>query len=281
MIRTILRLSLLLWPIGIQAQQQASCSFTFLPTTVNIPNVGPTAWTPSGINDYGTVVGLAVTNLAEWGVIRWAGGGITAVWEKALVARNDNGITIGYSYFDNNQPFVMTGTTIDLLSPFGQYVTFVVAGLNNWGTIVATYQQIGYKIWSNGSVVTLKYPGAYETAPFAINDSGMIVGFYEVSGHGPSGFIYSNGQWAALNYPKSTNTLLVGISNAGRIIGGTADANGFTTSFIYENGGFKTISAPNAIAGSTRLLSMSLRSGLILGTANFSTGTKAFVARCQ
>jgi len=264
-----------------QAQQQASCSFTFLPTTVNIPNVGPTAWTPSGINDHGTVVGLAVTNLAEWGIIRWAGGGITAVWENALVARNDSGVTTGYSYFDNNQPFVMTGTTINLLSPFGQYVTFVVAGLNNWGTVVATYQQIGYKIWSNGSVVTLKFPGAYETAPFAINDSGMIVGFYEVSGHGPSGFIHSKGKWATLNYPNSTNTLLVGISNAGQIIGWTANANGFTTSFVYENGVFKTISAPNAIAGSTRLLSMSLRSGLILGTANFSTGTKAFIASCQ
>jgi probable HAF family extracellular repeat protein len=168
-----------------------------------------------------------------------------------------------------------------LLSPFGRYVPFVVAGINNWGSIVATYQQTGFKLWSNGDVVTLNYPGAYETAPSAINDSGMIVGFYEVSGQLPGGFIYSNGQWATLNYPNSTNTLLVGISNAGRIIGWTANANGFTTAFIYENGAFKIISVPNAIARSTRLLSITLRSGLILGTANFSTGIKAFVATCQ
>jgi len=83
----LLGLVSLLWSVATLAQTQASCTFTFLPTTVSIPNFGTTTWSPAGVNDFGTVVGSASTPTADFGIIRWAGGGVTT----SLVAGNDNG----------------------------------------------------------------------------------------------------------------------------------------------------------------------------------------------
>src|SRR6266853_583650 len=87
-----------------QAQKQASCTFSFFGLGVNIPNLGPGFITPSGINDFGTIVGTAVpSNDQEPSVafVRWANGGYSfplgtsSITPSALVDRNDDGTSIG------------------------------------------------------------------------------------------------------------------------------------------------------------------------------------------
>ncbi len=278
---------LLLSASASQAQTQASCTFTFLPTMVTIPNFGTATWSASGINDFGTVVGSASTPTADFGIIRWAGGGVTPVFGTSLVARNDSGLSIGYSVIENNQPILLIGTSgTDITLNGSPGPIQAVNGINGWGSVVGTYFTdfpnglTGFKRWSNGGFITLNFPGAQQTTPIGINDSSTIVGsYFAVAGQG-NGFIYHNGQWASLNFPSSTNTTLTGISNAGVIIG-NAMVNGSSTAFLYGNGVFKVISVPNALANSTTVFGIGPKLGMILGTASFSTGDQGFIATCQ
>jgi hypothetical protein len=292
MIQMLMLSVILLCSLVARSQTQASCGFlTLLPTKVNIPGSGAVNWSPAGINDQNTVVGSASTATADYGIIRWAQGGVTSIFATSLVARNDNGISIGYSPIENNQPILVSGngsageTLLELNGgPFLNVTQFTVSGINVWSSIVGSVPSSsstqGFKLWSNGGVLAIKYPAATSTTPSGLNDSGTIVGSYSTGGKQQNGFIYQNGQWATLNFPNATSTTLTGISNSGMIIG-NAQVNGSSTAFIYWKGAFKTISVPNAASGSVRLLSISARIRVILGTAGLSGGTTGFVTRCQ
>jgi probable HAF family extracellular repeat protein len=266
-----------------EAQSQASCTFKSFGLEVNLPDLGTMPWSPAGINDFETIVGSVSTPAADFGIIRWSGGGLTSVFATSLVDRNDSGITIGFSPIENNQPILMTGTTVDLLTLNNQ-AQFTVSSINNWGSIVGTYFTdfpnglTGFKRWSNGGFITLSFPGAQQTTPMGINDKGTVVGVYAAGSS--NGFIYHNGEWATLNFPKSANTSLVGISNAGMIVGSAVMSDGSQTAFLYENGVFKTISPEGATPNSTTVFGISPKLGLIVGTAKgLSQG--GFIAKCQ
>lgn len=44
----------------------------------------------------------------------------------------------------------------------------------------------GFKMWKNGSVTTIAYPGAMMTNPMSISDTGVIVGWYVNNGAQPA-----------------------------------------------------------------------------------------------
>jgi hypothetical protein len=57
------------------------------------------------------------------------------------------------------------------------------AGLNKYNSVVGTYvdsngHDHGFKRYSAGNVIHLTYTGALGTRAYGINDSGVIVGFY-------------------------------------------------------------------------------------------------------
>jgi hypothetical protein len=231
--------------------------------------------------DSGTVVGLAFTNtvpVSNLGLIRWANGGITLVHAAmSLVDRNDSGTSIG---FGGSGEVLVRGTKVTPLQLNIQNSGFFSRGINNWGSIVGSYNTAsggggGFKRWSNGGVVKLHYPGASSTFPTSINDEGAIVGSYFVGPSGvqlpQNGFIYHNGHWATLNYPTALFTDLVGISNAGIIVGNSTDTVG---AFLYENGNFKVISGNGQ--GIT-VSGISPKLGLIVGTGNQG----GFIAKCK
>jgi len=269
-----------------QAQKQASCTFTFFSLTTNIPNIGRVHVYPAGINDFGTVVGWVDNSIPPAAFIRWVGGEYSfplgTSSGSALVDRNDSGTSLGSG--GGAGAILLSGTSITPIALDINNGGFLVNRINKWNSIVGVYStpdhssEHGFKRWSNGSVVTLDDPGGYPTTPNGINDSGTVVGEYVVNGL-ENGFIYHKGQWATLNYPNSVGTDLVGITNSAVIIGNFA--NGFSgKAFLYQNGIFKVISVPHASV--TRVLSISLRSGLILGTAGFSTGyNTGFIAKCK
>ena len=296
---TCLSIVLLLAACG-QAQTQANCTQTLFSLTP--PS---TAWIyPAAVNDSGTIVGLAQVLTAEENVafVQWANGGINFPFGKHKVSllsgRNDNGTSIGYSgagqtpVFLNgfSAPFLVgtpvllngsTSTPVTFSVPAG---TFNVNGINNFGSIVGAgnigdLKFHGFKRWSNGNVAILDYPGAVQTIPTSINDSGAIVGYYTDSSGQSHGFLYVNGKWAPLDYPKAAGTSLAGISNAGLIVG-NANVNGAQTAFIYKNGTFKFFWIINNPSNSVYVIDgISARKGQILIT-NVIWG-QGFTATCQ
>lgn len=291
-------LLLSLTTVSAQSQTKASCNFALfqLPQAI-------AASSPNGVNDNGTVVGLAVDlGGGERGFTRSSGGAIT--YYSAPNAQptyrsytyftglNDSGVKVG-NYAANSTGAVQTGFMLSGSSftsiPFPKAVRATYAnGINKWNSVVGYYIDTvgnglahGFKRFSGGSFITLNYPAAQQTFAQGINDSGAIVGSYCSScNSGRNGFIYFKGQWAPLNYPKATYTSLNGISNAGVVIG-RSNPTKQGTAFLYENGVFKVISVPNSFSTTVNGISAD---GLITGTTNLDdtlTGWRGFIATCK
>jgi probable HAF family extracellular repeat protein len=286
-------LSVVLFAASIaQAQTQASCSFSFFQTTFFTPPLsrfGPLS--PSGINDFGTVVGVAF----QTGFIRWANGGFSfPASTSSLVSRNDRGASLGYDSQGNG--IILSGATVSSAAVTiagntynGPGVSFV--SMNNWGSIVGLYADSGgiargFKRWNNGKGFVLNFPASFVavnsgTFPTAINDSGFIVGFTQIPYHG---FIYHKGRWAVLHFPNANSTMPAGISNAGVIVGNAGFPNGTTKGFLYKNGSFKVVSPPNSVGPGvgSGVVGISLRSGLILGFADLPNSPRqGYIAKCK
>src|SRR5947207_14828472 len=223
-----------------QAQTpQASCTFhTFaLPSSPQI-QVG-------GVNDYGSVVGVADFGKGASpqikAFIHYSGGG-TAYWlpsgakSSSFEGRNNAGVTTGVFVDSSNQrhAFLLKGSTLTtIVRPYGGSP----AGINRYNTVVGGYtdsngHEHGFKRYSNGNTIHLNYPGAINTSAVGINDSGVIVGTYLGTDSAEHGFIYHSGAWAKLQFPNAPqSTELFGISNAGVIVG-----QGQAHAYLYKNG---------------------------------------------
>ena len=101
-------------------------------------------------------------------------------------------------------------------------------------------------LYTNGSYVNIAVPGSASTFPYAINDSGEIVGGYYVSGVGAYGFVYSDGMYTTL-IPQGGQPL--DINDNGDIIG-SSGADGF----IYRNGAYTALIFPLSINNSDQII---------------------------
>lgn len=276
-------LALVFAAVSVGAQTRAKCTF----------HLFKTPGTPAGVNDYGTTVGAARYDNAgdTKGFIRYSNGTVSYFQARNAQttffnARNNAGVTVGgYTPPSQTTPvpgagLILKGSTLTSVKYPGATVT-ALHGINKYNSTVGiavdlNYQGHAFKRYSNGSFVTLQYPGTQDTWPSAINDSGTIVG--TAGGHG---FIYHGGTWAKVVYPQSPSingTQLLGISN-NNVIVGQADSSP-PTSFLYANGVFKIILAPNS--SNTQVQGIS-GDGLITGIA-FINGVNAgqgFLATCQ
>jgi hypothetical protein len=82
------------------------------------------------------------------------------------------------------------------------------------------YKGHPFKRYSNGSFVTIQYPGAQDTWPRAINsisNNNVIVG--QAGSSPPTSFLYANGVFKIILAPNSNNTQVQGISGDGLITG--------------------------------------------------------------
>ena len=225
------------------------------------------------------------------GFVRYSNGGTNYFNNLTFAARNDKGISVG-TYVPSGsgtaEGFMLSGSTVTPIkdpNPNGIDGTHAT-GINKWNSVVGWYGDPsrnihGFKRFSNGSYNTLNFPGAQETMPAGINDSGTVVG--TISDYsGSHGFIYSSGKWAKVDYPGTSGmTQLLGISNGNVILGlSTSTESGFT--FIYSNGKFKVISDSKAAGGV--FASGIAANGLIAGNAYMqgsSASWNGFLASCK
>jgi hypothetical protein len=132
----------------------------------------------------------------------------------------------------------------------------------------------GFKMWKNGSFTPIGGPpGAFNTNPTSISDTGIVVGWHE--GADPShGFVLANGVYKTLDYPNAFRTSLNDINSPGVIVGSWINSDGNGGGFLFVNGKFKDVVAPGGQGTAVNGIS---NYGYVTGTS--SAGS--FIAHCQ
>lgn len=272
-----------------QAQGTATCDhWTFFKS-----------FSASGINRSNTVVGSATQSggIPQFppvsGYIRWSNGGVEkykfpGATETHFSKRNSSGVTVGDVDFDHG--LIVSGSSATTIDYPGAPQT-ILTGINKWYTMVGSYQYnddadfgpewTGFKMWKNGSFTQIGAPGAINTNPTSISDTGIVVGWYEAATEAvafapdPShGFVLANGVYKTVSYPNAFRTSLNDINSAGIIVGSWGDKNGGTGGFLFVNGKFKDVLGPN---GETTAVNGINDNGYVTGTS--SAGS--FIAHCQ
>ena len=279
-------LLLLIAPLLSDAQSATCTNWTFF-----------NGFSPSGINRWGTVVGSGQQSTGVIaGYIRYSNGATkTYIAPNAapptnwtfLTKRNKYGVTVGW-FRDANQNahgLLLSGSSTTTVDYPGSIET-ILYGINNWGSMVGIWglgdfsqPYDGFKMWKNGGVVTIHYPGAMMTNPAAISDTGIIVGNYVKAGAQPPfpyhGFILVNGAYKTVDFPKSNRTFLTDINAAGVIVGTRGNpSTGGSGGFIYVNGTFKDVKGPNVQVSSVDGIN---GFGDVTGTSSGGS----FTAHCQ
>jgi hypothetical protein len=269
--------------------QQATCSFS----RFNINAPGAVYFSVSGVNSWGTVVGSAVfAHAPTQGFVRYADGSLRYFLVPNslftyFTTRNNHGVSVGnYALIGTvtMKGFMLDGSTLTSISfpKRGPRGTFA-AGINKWNTVVGYYidknkVSHGFKRYRDGSFITLDYPGAFQTYPAAINNSGIVVGSY-YDGNGTHGFIYQNGRWTGVDRVVGVgNTSLSGIGDSGVALGNWNWRGTFP--FLYENGVYNDVDDPAADFGNTVATGMA-SNGLIVGYETANSVGNEFTATCQ
>jgi probable HAF family extracellular repeat protein len=167
-------------------------------TTINVP--GALLTELMGINDSGTIVGSYVDENSnsnnQQGFI-YSGGTFTSLNFPGAVSTyawgiNNAGQIVGF-YFDSsevNHAFIYSSGAFAELSIPG-CKNSVAYGINNHGMIVGNCNNGDLAFlynYSDHSSMFFSYPGYY-TQPFAINDSGRVVGYYVLGFDAYNGFL--------------------------------------------------------------------------------------------
>jgi uncharacterized membrane protein len=104
------------------------------------------------------------------------------------------------------------------------------------GRYIAGGVQHGYRRLSDGSFVLLPDPpDGTSPQPYAINNSGQIVGWY-VAGDTSHGFLLSEGEYTTLDPPGATLTFAEGINSFGLIVG-VYEVDGRRHGYVRLSGG--------------------------------------------
>lgn len=129
--------------------------------------------------------------------------------------------------------------------------------INDRGDVVGQYNgDDGFFhgfLLSKGIVTTLDFPAASDTYAFDINQSGVVVGYWDIvdalgnvlAAHG---FVWKNGAFTEVNFPGSADSLVLGINVEGDYVGEwDTDINSPTGhGFVFSDGHFTSFDFPDA-----------------------------------
>jgi hypothetical protein len=150
-------------------------------------------------------------------------------------------------------------TTLSPTLPAG---FLAIPDINSHGVLTASvttvssslvFQSTGFTLHRK-SVTDVALPGAFSVAPTGINDSGMIVGWYQTSAGGPTlGFVQSGDKLTTLDGGTGF-TVATSIDAAGGSVVGYTYTSPFTSGgavplyagFLYRDHKFTTIAMPGA-----------------------------------
>jgi hypothetical protein len=264
------------------AQQTATCDhWTFFQS-----------FSPSGINQWNTVVGTGtLSDGSIAGFVRYSNGGVATykfpnAGQTHFSKRNKDGVTVGD--VDFNHGLIVSGSSATTIDYPGAPQT-ILTGINKWDSMVGSYEYnddadfgpewTGFKMWKNGSFSPIGAPGAVNTNPTNISDTGTVVGWYEsniepFTAHPSHGFVLANGVYKTIDYPNAFRTYLNDINSAGVIVGSWVNSDGSGGGFLVVNGKIENVLGPN---GEATAVSGINDNGYVTGT----TSAGSFVAHCQ
>jgi hypothetical protein len=177
------------------------------------------------INGLGTYVRKAAGSIRRIGVLRMP---IVLLITFAVI------LTVGSAF---GQGFLMT----QLVVPGAQTQSTYPQGVNVNGAVVGYYTNSS-GIWegflySTGTYTALSYPGATGyTRAGGINDSGTVVGDYEVNGDNTiHSYTYASGTFTPYNDYNGMSTSLFGVNKAGNKVG-SVGGNGIVEGYIDIGG---------------------------------------------
>ena len=167
-----------------------------------------------------------------------------------LLGINDHGIAVGFytNSANNNRGYtynIHTHKYGRVRAPGSSTglngTSLTAAAINNHGTIAGFYVNgkgvtVAFVKRTNGQFVTIAWKGATMTQAFGINDSGEVVGAYQL-GTGSSatswGFTWKNGHFTKVNDPHGLgSTLINGVNDRGDLVGFYTDSAGNTDGFL-------------------------------------------------
>lgn len=119
--------------------------------------------------------------------------------------------------------------------------------INNKGAKVGVYvDSNGFShgfLLQQGVLATLDYPGASDTVAFGINNSGTVVGYWDlVDSNGNvivnHGFVWKEGTFTQFDFPGAVDSSVISIDAKGDMVGGwDAGQNSVQHSYVCKSGG--------------------------------------------
>ena len=233
-----------------------------------IDPVNPTFTQALGINDTGTIVGYGnmtifngfqlslPANFTRLNVPGADGGtqvfGITANGVTTDGFSITGGVTNGF-VAQNGTSF----TTVDQPgTAFNQLL-----GLNASGTTAAGYSSTDPAGMTNETAITVSGGPSFTTPVFTtinlpsnisqatgVNDSGEVVGFFQLASGNFSAFSDVGGAITPFEFPGSASTQALGVNNLGEIVGDYVDAGGVMHGFLDNAGAFTMLDPTGSTA---------------------------------
>jgi probable HAF family extracellular repeat protein len=202
--------------------------------------LGQSVTVPTSINDSGLIVGSAGKNPVVG--FLYDGATFTTIQHGndsatfSLGINNAGAVVGGTGTIYATKGFEMRSGRFKSLKFQGEYIYVYGAGINNFGTVVGWADDNGF-VCRRDSCQLIDFPGASKTENWGINDSGIIVGWYEKGPpYGFHSFATKNGRYISFDYPGAGATFATGINSSGQIVGEyTSDFSvyhGFVTSPI-------------------------------------------------
>jgi hypothetical protein len=87
---------------------------------------------------------------------------------------------------------------------------------------------------ANYSFVIINVPNAAFVQPNAINDAGVVAGYYDDANYNSHGFIWQSGTLQTIDYPGALQTSFTGINGHGIVSGVYTDASNINHGFTYS-----------------------------------------------
>jgi hypothetical protein len=161
------------------------------------------------------------------------------------------GITSGFyqsggTFTPVNQP----GTVFNRLLGINQAGTIAAGYASSTDTAGATGQQAYTYNFSSLTFTNIStlLPANTNGQATGLNNSGMIVGFYQLLSGKYSAFSDVGGTITSFLVPGSTSTQALGVNDLGRIVGDYVDGSGTMFGFLDIGGTFTTIDPPGAVS---------------------------------
>jgi len=210
---------------------------------------------PDAINDSGEIVGYTV-DAGHYGGFYYVNGKFTdfivpGATYTVPTGINDHGEIVGfYSTPTSGFGFIYQNGSFTTVSYPGATST-LIWGVNILGQLVGSESSNAslpeQAFFESGGVFQIKnVPGAFETAPYGVNDHQVISGtISDINGYN-SGFILGN-TLTVLNVPGAKQTYVSGINDSGVVVGEYSLPDAFPTyAFEYVDGDYVPLDLPAA-----------------------------------